>query len=443
VSNVRAITLAGVAVSYALLCGTLIPNHPLVGAAAAVAPAAALAVTRIQVQRETMLFAAWIGLLVTANPWRNQAANAIGQTTAADSRWKIVATLAFAILAWIYRDRGAKITRAQLLLLGYVACATIGSLALGVGVNAGLSRPARFALMVLAAIWIAESVGSRAMARWTMVYGSAIGLLALAGRFSGLEAPYGTRLQGFLLPMHPNALAAVVALGLLCAFGLWAEETVEGRKLITTLVVAVPVLILAGSRTTLVATILAVAIVLGAQTFTRRGPAIAFLLATAIVCALFAQSATGYRPITHLASRGSHQATDATLYTRQHEFDEVKASNSSVTRELFGQGLQAKTVKGQFGSYYIQVPVDGTWSSAYLSAGVVGLGLLAWVLLAGIGGAFRRRDQLALLLGVYLLVASITSNILNDITPGLIVLVAVVLASKHDYSNATSPSRTT
>ena len=164
---------------------------------------------------------------------------------------------------------------------------------------------------------------------------------------------------------------------------------------------------------------------LAAPRFGTRGPPILGALALALLVGFYLQANTEAQPLSALLTHNGSTTTTATLGSRFSEWESVLKLNDTPVRAAVGQGLAAKSVAVELASAQV-ASVDGTWPAAYLSAGLIGVLALAAFVLAALRTAIRRRDEQAIALVAFLIVSSLTTDIFNDVTIALLLMLATV-----------------
>ena len=431
----RAGLLALASVS-AVAAGFAVQRSPLIALALASIPLVFLAVDKITWSSRSMLFASFVVLLASSVPWRSQDGAQVGAATVDDSAsvWKLLLTAASVTVAVLAGERH-RLAWAQQLLLGYAVVAAGGAyVATGGNIQDATARPARYILTVIAVAMITRAVGFSLVARWTAVFAASVATLSLLARGAGFAE--GQRLGGWPIPMHPNVPGSIAAAGLLCAVGLWAMRAASAGFAFLVSGGCAVALILTGSRTSIAATVVAMFLVIALPAATTvRGVRVAASLAFVLVVVAITQSIVGSKSVfSTVLTRAGQDANYATITTRKAELDAVKRAHDTLGSQLLGAGMETKSAPLQMQDRYFYAPVDGTWSAAYLSAGIAGLALL----FAAMCLAFRRiasaaeTRTLSSLLLVYVAAATLTFNVLNDVTfEAVLFVVATTVGVRH------------
>jgi hypothetical protein len=182
-------------------------------------------------------------------------------------------------------------------------------------------------------------------------------------------------------------------------------------------------LILTQSRTSM-AGLLGGLLALAAPKLRTRGPLIVGFLLSGLLIAGFLQTDTQIHPLTSLLTHNESTSTTASLGSRQSEWDAVLRLNNTIARQVVGQGLATKSVEIDLRSAQY-ASVDGTWPAAYLSAGVIGMLLLATAVLFALRLAIHQRDDLALAVITFLIINSLVADVFNDVSMGLVLFLSV------------------
>jgi O-antigen ligase len=181
-----------------------------------------------------------------------------------------------------------------------------------------------------------------------------------------------------------------------------------------------------GSRTGLIMLVLAVVVM---AAYIRR-PRVGLVVSGLVlgVTAVVALAATG--AVAGFAARGGDGSS--TLDSRFIAWRASLTWADSSWQQLFGGGLSVKIIRVK-GQYWDTQPLDSSWVSLLVQAGVVGLVAAAlWVLwvLRGTRRAPRSHRILFLGLLIFLVGRSVLESGLFDATPALLVLVAVSLLAE-------------
>jgi len=257
---------------------------------------------------------------------------------------------------------------------------------------------------------------------WTILGSVVVGLLVAPG-----VALTEDRLGGTLWPIPPTQVGhyAAVAAGLTIV--LWLSGLLRRGVALTSVLVAIPVLLLTHTRTALVA-LLAGVLIAGLSLFTARSrvrKSFAIGLAVFSVGALTLGSVVA----TWLA-RGQDAEEVTALTGRRAVWDSILAQPRTAFETLFGFGLSNKSFNG--------LPIDSNWLGTYYDAGLVGVAVTIMLVLFVLTAAWFRPQgphrALALFLVAYCVVASFTESGLSEASPYLLEL---TLAASLVYSAST------
>lgn len=351
--------------------------------------------------------AGWILLLLTAAPW-----GATGQVGGGTAALKTVGFLAAVAMAYAQRERPTRFGIVGWPLIAYGTVATLGALLNDNPLGDSLTRSGRLVVTVAAVLWLTSRWNRTALLRTTATVAAGISAAALVGRVLGLSPLFNERLTGWLPPLGPNALGVTAGIGLIAAAVLWLRHELATPRALAYVVTLAPTLLLTQSRTAVLATGigLVTALLIG-----RAPRTAAALYWAALGVALIALA--GLDPLA-----GSRFRWDSTFSGRTTGWDTVVGLHREPAGTWFGDGLAAKYVpdRSVFGGIR---PVDGTWHSAYLEAGLIGLGLLAVAVIVLICLNLRAGSLVMLPLLAFLVVDATLESVLSDVTFPFVVLV--------------------
>lgn len=440
VSTTDSTVLIGLAIAvYALLCAFLLSRNVEAGAAAAVAPAAVLLVfqkSAAATSRQAKF--AWLLLVVAACPWQTLSVTSYGQVSTgseADAAKFVVTALAFglAFLARVPR----KYPPAVSLLLGYALVAALGGLA-STDPSSSVLRAIRFVVVVVALFWVTGRLTRYQLARLFLQFSVAVSVIALAGHIAGISAPgQEGRLAGYLPPLQPNVLGIIAAAGCLCAVALLAQRKLQLSVFSAATIILGITLVLTQSRTSMVALVVSL-LVLGGPRLNTRTTIVIGLIALAVVIGAFLQTNTQYRPLTALSTHNGSTTTTHSLGSRLSEWEAVFQINHNPLTQAIGQGLATKSVEVNLSSARY-APVDGSWPAAYLSAGLIGALILAASVLTAAREAIRTQNNLALMALIFLVISSLTTDVFNDISVGLVLFLSIGIVDASPIAVASGP----
>lgn len=372
------------------------------------------------------LMCVWVMLLFSVLSWRSGAyySGGVDPVVAAKAMLSL-ASLAIAWLTWSASAERREIgARSVLIVSAYLATALLGGSATGT-VFASTILTTRIVIVAAAVVlvmstyptWFVMSTLSRAMAGMA-------GLLAVTGAPS--LAATG-RLGGGLLPVNPNQIAMLVGIPALLAFWRMLNET-SGRRDVLMFVVYMGMTWLTGSRTGLIALVIALVVVVLA---TRRLPLWVHVAMTAAIPAVvFLVGGTNI--LGNFLSRGNDQ-TVTTLSNRTIAWSAAFHAPTDFWEHWFGGGLAVKTVAVS-GTYWDVQVVDSSWVSAFIQAGVIGFTLLAvFVLLTLLASLLAPSPGKAFWVGVvlYCMIRSFTGSGLVDANSLFMVFFVVAIATER------------
>ena len=248
-----------------------------------------------------------------------------------------------------------------------------------------------------------------------------LGLVAAPGR-----AIPGGRLGGVIWPIPPTQVAHYAAVTSGLTVVLWLCDRRNGRATLLVVAVAVTVLILAHTRTALVAMIAGILVaclsLLMTQARVRR-----MFAAAGVVAGVAILTLSGF--ITTWLARGQGTSELIGLSGRTSFWGPLLAFPRDRFQEIFGFGLSNDLFNG--------LPIDSNWFASYQDQGLFGVVVCAVILVfLLVTAAFQPRGErraLALFLVTYCLVASFTevgftsaSTYLLDLTVAASLLVPSV-----------------
>lgn len=324
-------------------------------------------------------------------------------------------------MAWNARLRCAEPqpirTRALWFVLAYLALATFGAWS-----RAELVPSAVLAVRVLiiaaTVMLLARSFGREALLRAWLGAQATVALLAAA---TGLPSLATGRLQGGLPPLHPNEVATLCALP---AVGLvWLVLQGRARAFHTlALVVLLALIWLTGSRTSLLAAFVAMAIMAVQARRLSRPTLIAVI---GLVCALvYVVVATNV--LDAFFFRGGVQNV-TTFSSRTIAWSAAFSFSDSEWVRWMGAGLAVKEIPVE-GQYWLTQVLDSSWVSALVQAGRAGVVVLAAWTLSVLGASItERREARMAFTGIlsFLILLSFLQSGLVDSAPSFITLFLV------------------
>ncbi len=224
-----------------------------------------------------------------------------------------------------------------------------------------------------------------------VVFRSLLGSMALIGIFSAIlgigRVLSGHRLAGTVPALNPNDLALLCAVP---AIGLLYEMTTTHRSWTYRLplfIVLVGIVWLTGSRTGLLAMIVAVILVILGSGRARIRTIVSIIAVVPLTFAVLM-----YTDIVSsiIARGGSTQADLLTLTARTTAWQAVLNTPNDTWRRWIGSGLDLRQVKVS-GQYWQQQVIDSSWVSSLAQVGVIGVTLLAALTLLTVVWSVRAR----------------------------------------------------
>jgi hypothetical protein len=264
-------------------------------------------------------------------------------------------------------------------------------------------------------------VRTHLMVLWAILGSVVVGLLVAPGL-----ALTENRLAGILWPVPPTQVGhyAAVAAGLTIV--LWLSGLLRRGIALTSVAVALPVLLLTHTRTALIA-LLAGVLIAGLSLFTARSRV---RKTFAIGFAVFSVGAlTLGSVVTTWLARGQDAEQVTALTGRRAVWEAILEEPRTTFETLFGFGLSNKSFKG--------LPIDSNWLGTYYDVGLVGVTITIMLVLFVLTAAWFTPQgphrALALFLVAYCVVASFTESGLSEASPYLLEL---TLAASLVYSNS-------
>ena len=221
------------------------------------------------------------------------------------------------------------------------------------------------------------------------------------------------RLGGALWQIPPTQVAhyAAVLSGLVIV--LWLCGQVSGRRTLLTVVCAGSILLLTHTRTALVAMAAGI-LIAGMSLIVTRARARKLFAAVGVLVAIGALTLSGFITTWLVRGQGTPGLTDLTGRTKV--WGQLLALPRDKFQEIFGSGLSNSSFNG--------LPIDSTWLSAYQEQGLLGdtlCGAILLFLLLAVYLQLRGTGRaVALFLIIYCLLASLTEDGFNDVTPYLL-----------------------
>ncbi|MBM7807386.1 O-antigen ligase [Geodermatophilus bullaregiensis] len=308
----------------------------------------------------------------------------------------------------------------------WVLAALLGGSVLGAwtsgSVFSGGLVATRVAIVGLAVFLLLRSADARSV---LLALTRACGLVALAATVTGLPSAATGRLAGGLPPLAPNELALLA--GVVVLVGTWSLLLGGGRWPTALAVLAATGVVWAtGSRTGLAMLLLGVLVVV---LHVRRFP-LWSLVGGPVAAAAATAAALGTDLLAGFAGRDGDGI--GTLESRFIAWDAARTWAGSAWQAVLGGGLSVKVIRVR-GQWWTEQPLDSSWVSVFVQAGVLGLAIAACWVLWVVRGALRvPPPHRALLLGllVFLVGRSVVESGLFDATPAFLLFLAVSLLAE-------------
>jgi hypothetical protein len=259
--------------------------------------------------------------------------------------------------------------------------------------------------------------------RWLYVaLGSVfVGLLIAPGHaYVTAGVPVGSvrdgRLTGVIWPMLPTQIAQYAGIAAGLTVVLWLARLVSGRATLVGVTAAVIVLLLAHTRTALVALVAGV-LVAGLSLFTINARVRKFFAAGAAAVSIAIITVAGV--VTAYLTRGENAQGLATLSGRTDFWALVLNTPRTRFQEIFGFGVSNAGING--------LPIDSNWLSSYMQEGLYGVVICATILAFLFVAAFFRppgiRRALALFIVTFCTLASFTEDAFTNVSTYLLHLI--------------------
>lgn len=326
-------------------------------------------------------------------------------------------------LAWTARQRCAHPrpmgSRYVWLLLAYLSVSVFGAWSTGELVPTAILA-VRLVILATTVIFLIRSYSPETVLRALF---TAMLVVALVGTASGVATVASGRLEGGIPPLNPNEIAMLLgppAIGI-----LWLILTGRSKAYHGVLLAALMGIIwLTGSRTALMALVVAMALMV--TQVRQMKPAVAVLLAFAVGGVIYLAMATNL--ITDFFARGG-DSNITTLSSRTIAWSAAFTFPETEWVRYMGAGIATKRIPVQ-GQYWDDQLLDSSWVSALVQVGYVGVLILGiWCISALIASARCAREPRMLLMSVLvlLIIRSTLESGLIDSTPAFITFVTVSL----------------
>ena len=225
----------------------------------------------------------------------------------------------------------------------------------------------------------------------------------------GRAFAFGGRLTGAIWPMLPTQIAQYAGITAGLTIVLWLGRLLSGRVTLVGAIVSIACLLLAHTRTALVALVAGV-LIAGLSIFTVNARVRKFFAAVAVTVSIAVVTLAGI--ITTWLARGESAQGLTTLTGRTNFWQLVLNTPRTKFQEIFGFGLSNASVNG--------LPIDSSWLSAYMQEGLFGVVvtavILVFLLVAALFQPRGVRRALVLFIVVYCLLASFTEDAFSDVS---------------------------
>lgn len=316
-------------------------------------------------------------------------------------------------------------TRSLWIIVAFLGISTFGGWTAGEFSSSAILA-ARVLVLAFAVALLVRTFSAERLIRSLL---SAMLVVGLIGAVSGLGGVLdgALRLRGGLLPFHPNEIAMLCGVP---ALGMWWLIMQHRARPYHWVSIAgiLGITWLTGSRTGLIALIIAMALMLVQA---RRLAPPVFLLTVAAIPAL-AYLVLGTSLIEDYFDRGG-DANIATLSSRTIAWSAAFTFPDTEWIRWMGSGLVQKKIPVE-GQYWDVQGLDSSWISALVQAGFLGMALFGiWALVALVSSsrATAMPRMLFVSIVVYLLIRSVLESGLLDATPAFITWFLISLLSER------------
>jgi len=211
----------------------------------------------------------------------------------------------------------------------------------------------------------------------------------------------GGRLSGVIWPMGPTQVAQYAAVVAGVVVVLWLARLLSGRVTLAGVALAAVILVLAHTRTALVALVAGI-LIAGLSLFTINERVRKFFAAGLAIMSIGVITVADVA--IHWLARGENTQGLVTLTGRTNFWALVLEQPRTTFQEIFGFGLSNASVNG--------LPIDSNWLASYMMEGLFGVVvcalILVWLFVAAFFQPRGVRRALALFLITYCTVASYT-----------------------------------
>ncbi|MGC3953810.1 MAG: hypothetical protein QM804_06090 [Propionicimonas sp.] len=364
-------------------------------------------------------------LLAATIPWRKDALYEGGADPVVYAKAAISVAAAVFAAGLVYRRRKSLYSvpaMPLLVLLAYLAVTVVGGLA-----NQTLQPAAviavRALILAVTVCLLTACYGARETIRALVTVFAAITVIAT---LTGVLSFDSGRLGGGFPPLKPNALAFLTSVLILWLVArIFSGTDSKFQNVLPFVLLAI--LLLTGSRTSLVAMAVAVLVMAFRMTAVRRRTILMGLIALPVVVYV----ALGTDVLSSVLLRGGEEQV-STLSNRTIAWNSALTMERSFWQTWFGQGLSQKMIEVP-GQWWDTQLLDSSWISALVQGGYLGLFFVvgfAAMTLARAAFAPRREGSLWLGLTVLVTVRGFLESGLFDSSTAFLVLVVTSLGAR-------------
>jgi len=375
------------------------------------------------------VFAVVFAIVADVTPWR------VGTYFSGQLDWVVLAKLgllmaAVLVVLWA-RSRVARggrsftaVMASALLLVGlYAGSSALGSFAFGSFVSS-VELSVRVLAVGLVALVLIELVGPMTVISTLSRVLAAVAIFVSATG-STSTADYPGRLVGGFPPVNPNEIAFLAAVPMI--YFVWRTVNVDVSYLRIVVAVTLGLIILLTQSRTAAAITAAVVLCLIIRG-TRDSRLSLGIITTALIG--LASIVTFTNIVDNIVSRGGTQGGDS-VGGRSIAWNAVLNMDRDPVENLFGQGLADKIIPVE-GQWWSAQPMDSSWFSAFVQAGLIGFALAVALVVYAVVQALRNArpaSDLWLALIVLVVIRSITESGLLDTTTSFFVFMLVSMGA--------------
>lgn len=364
--------------------------------------------TEARQQSALPAFVVWTLLLASVIPWRQGVLYSGGVDPIVAGK-AVLGVLALLLAATRHRSERRPVgAHSATIVLAILAIGLVGAVGAG-SFFTDVVLTIRLLLVLVTIVFVVATWPADRVLASLMAAVSAIAVIAAA---SGVPAALaGDRLGGVAPPLNPNEIALLAGLPLLYLLHRLASGARPRAAILVGAIVLGVIVVATGSRTALLALVIALLVILTTRRSIGRTAAVLLLLAAPVLYAVFAFTDV----LAQVASRGESIAQIGTLNSRTIAWNAVLSTPLDEWSRWWGSGLATTQVRvsGQYWDYQV---LDSSWISALAQFGILGVVLLAvWVATTTVSAAHSSvRAGAALPLVVFILVRSTLESGLVD-----------------------------